>query len=125
MLLPLVQSLLLQRTELVEESGRLSLRRRLSAGDFDEFNRLFQNATINLPNTEVSQTVLSLQLIIDLSNLYCQDVQIGDVELTYNKSSDQTLDLAVSVVGVSMSCFSGRRPKQHSQHRLYAVVGGL
>ena len=73
-------------------------------GDFDEFNSLFQDAVINLPPTTVSQQVL-FKLTLDLKEIYCTNVNVSDILITYNKESDQRFTFQVDVIDLAMDCF--------------------
>lgn len=83
----------------------LSLRRFLAAGDFDRFNKLFEGARIALPDSEIKQWILFADLIIKIKNLYCTDLTVEDILLTYEKESNQKLSFTVSVQGLDMNCY--------------------
>lgn len=89
-----------------EEEGTLSLRRYLAVGDFADFNQLFESAKIDLPDAEVSQKIAGITLTLKMKNLYCQNITIGDIELSHKKVSNQRLDFNVSIVDLTMNCFS-------------------
>jgi hypothetical protein len=87
------------------EDRLLSVRRRLAVPDFEEFNRLFENASIRLPEFEVSQRVLGIRLKLRISELYCEDISVGDVVLTSNKESNQRLTFKVDVKNLALNCY--------------------
>ena len=70
-------------------NGSLSLHqltRLLAIGDFEEFNQLFKDAKIQLPDADVSRSGLTLRI----RNLYCHDVAIGDIQTNFTRSDDDT-----------------------------------
>lgn len=83
----------------------VSLRRSLAVGDFDEFNELFQNASIDLPDFEVSDRVIGIRLKLGLKELYCEDISVGDILLTPNKESNQRLTFKVDLVDIALNCY--------------------
>lgn len=78
--------------------------RALAEGDFDSFNSLFQDVIINLPPTTVTQQVL-FKLTLDLKEIYCTNVNVSDVLITYNRESDQRFTFQVDVIDLAMDCF--------------------
>jgi len=87
------------------EHGQVSLRRNLEEGDFEAFNQLFHNAVIDLPDATVSKKLL-FKLNIKIKDLYCQDISIEDILLSFNKESDQRLTFGVTIQGLALNCFA-------------------
>jgi hypothetical protein len=83
----------------------LPMRRHLAVGDFAEFNQLFENATIKLPDFEVSDRVLGIKFKLRISELYCEDMAVGDIVLTPNKESNQRLTFKVDIVDLALNCY--------------------
>jgi hypothetical protein len=81
-----------------------SLRRSLNVGDFEEFNQLFMNASIRLPDFEVSQKVLFNTFKLKITELTCRDLSVGDIVLTPNKESNQRLTFKVDLVDLTLNC---------------------
>lgn len=73
--------------------------RQLAIGDFATFNTLIQDVTLYLPDTVVTDKILGITLTLDLQNLQCSNLSIGDVELDYFRgdslSNDRVFDLNV------------------------------
>jgi hypothetical protein len=73
--------------------------RLLAIGDFATFNALLQDVTLYLPDTVVTDKVLGITLTLDLRDLRCSNLSIGDVELDYVTgnylSNDRVFDLHV------------------------------
>lgn len=87
----------------LQENETVSLRA-LAPGDFDDFNTLFEGAIINLPPTTVSQQVL-FKLTLDLKEVYCTNVKVSDIVITYNLESSQRFTFQVDVIDLAMDCF--------------------
>ena len=79
--------------------------RGLTIGDFEAFNNLLQSATLNLPDTTVSQSVVGITLTLDISNLKCTNVAIGDVSITYSYLSDQMLTYGIDIIELDLLCY--------------------
>ena len=59
--------------------------RLLALGDFKEFNDLFANAVVNLPDVDVSRSGLNLRL----RNMYCQNISVGDIQTNFTVTPPQ------------------------------------
>jgi hypothetical protein len=79
-----------------------SLLRLLTVGDFEEFNRLFADARINLPNADVSRSGLNVKI----RNLYCADISIGDIQTNFTETNATTLVASLFVNPFSFRCFA-------------------
>jgi hypothetical protein len=80
----------------------ISLRRHLAIGDFAAFNDLLTGATIQLPDVTVEEG----RLTIDLKDPFCQDIEIGDILLSYNQESNQLYTFTVQIIGLNLKCYS-------------------
>jgi hypothetical protein len=81
--------------------------RSLQSADFTEFNQLFQNAVIDLPdNIEVTQEILFFDLVINLENLQCRDVSVGNIVIESALVAEGQLQVTIQVVDLSINCFS-------------------
>jgi hypothetical protein len=87
------------------EDHLLPVRRHLAVEDFEEFNQLFENASIRLPEFEVSERVLGIRLKLRIRELYCEDISVGDIVLTSNKESNQRLTFKVDVKNLAINCY--------------------
>jgi hypothetical protein len=65
----------------------LPLRRDLAIGDFDQWNQLFRNATIPLPDTELGDD--GANLII--RNLRWKELIIGDIQTASTSTTTDTV----------------------------------
>ena len=89
-------------TETDATHGQISLRRHLAIGDFAALNNILVGATIQLPDVSASEGNLD----IDLKNPYCQQIEIGDVLLSYNQESIQRYTFTVQIVSLALKCYS-------------------
>ena len=64
------------------------LRRHLAVGDFEALNRLIKDMRLQLQD----QTISAGQLDLTVSNLQCQNIQIGDILLDYRNVDGTTLE---------------------------------
>ena len=83
---------------------RFSFRRNLEIGDFDELNTVFENAVIQLPDSQVSTRVLGFTLSLDLRNILCSGISIGDILISYTRASAQQLSLDLQVLQLDLTC---------------------
>jgi hypothetical protein len=98
-----ILSFIINNMNELEENETVSVRN-LAPGDFDAFNSLFAGARINLPPTSVSQQAL-FKLTLNLNEIYCTNVLVGDIILTYNMESSSRFTFQVDVVDLAMDCF--------------------
>lgn len=81
-----------------------SIRRQLADGDFDEFNKLFENAVFTLPDVEFPVDVFGVDLDIDLYETECSGIRVGDIQFSYTRESNQKLLFRVEVTGLNLDC---------------------
>ena len=84
-----------------QTGDKVSLRRSLNIGDFQEFNDLFKDAVIRIgdfPGLEASG------LELDIKNLMCTNMQVGDILVSYEKLSSQKLTFELEIVDLNMDC---------------------
>jgi hypothetical protein len=62
------------------------------------------NASIRLPDFEVSQKVLFNTFKLKITELTCRDLSVGDIVLTPNKESNQRLTFKVDLVDLALNC---------------------
>lgn len=77
-----------------------SITRDLAVGDFDELNRLFQDATISLPDAELGSDGANL----NIRNLRCMEFNLGDLQSSFTTTTD-TLTYEVIVEPFAMTCY--------------------
>jgi len=85
------------------QQGEFSLRRHLDIGDFAALNELFNGAVLKLPNTSVDAGVK-----LDLSNIRCTGVSIGDVIITYSQTN-QKLIFTLDIIELDLTCYLNYR----------------
>jgi hypothetical protein len=80
-------------------------RRRTAAGDFDELNKLFDNASIIIPDTfTVSQKVLLSTLEVRIWNIKCYGVNIGDMSIAHELKNAQNMEVLINVFKMDLAC---------------------
>eukprot|EP00545_Synedropsis_sp_CCMP1620_P003465 CAMPEP_0119019572 /NCGR_PEP_ID=MMETSP1176-20130426/22185_1 /TAXON_ID=265551 /ORGANISM="Synedropsis recta cf, Strain CCMP1620" /LENGTH=270 /DNA_ID=CAMNT_0006973805 /DNA_START=77 /DNA_END=886 /DNA_ORIENTATION=- len=87
-----------------DSKGEISLRRHLAIGDFKELNELFKGAVLSLPDTTAKANLL-FTLTLDIRNLKCTDITVGDILITYEKESNQRLNFRIDIVDLDITCF--------------------
>ena len=82
-----------------------ALKRQLAIGDFERFNELFNGAELVLPDAELGEGGARLEL----SDMYCSDVNIGDIQTSYNVIKDSigrdVLEFDINVSPFAMECY--------------------
>jgi len=76
-----------------------SLLRMLEIGDFEDLNELFEGAVINLPDADISTSGLTLEV----RNLRCKEISIGDIQVGYQKNSNQQLTFQLEVIDLDLN----------------------
>jgi hypothetical protein len=77
-------------------SSNMMYDRQLEIGDFDRINTIFQNSTLQLQDQQIS----SGQLDLNIMNLQCNQIQIGDITLNY---TTQNVDTSPSIISISIA----------------------
>lgn len=95
----------IQRSTPSNTSGSISLKRHLAIGDFAELNKLFQGAVIGLPDASITDRVIGITLTLDITNLRCEQITVGDIIIDYNKDSNQRLRFKIDVVALGLICY--------------------
>jgi hypothetical protein len=93
------------------------LRRRLAIGDFDAVNTVLEGLTFPLPNQTITQDVAGSTLSIDLVNLVCSGLSIGDVNISYTETD--TLNITLNLIQADISCQT-----QYNYNYLFFSGGG-
>eukprot|EP00934_Nitzschia_sp_Nitz4_P006159 Nitzschia sp. Nitz4//scaffold358_size24170//3784//11028//NITZ4_008429-RA/size24170-augustus-gene-0.44-mRNA-1//1//CDS//3329548996//6149//frame0 len=89
----------------VSEKSDLQTIRRAAIGDFDELNVLFENAKVVVPDTfVVSEKVGIATLNMNISNLVCFDMSIGDVIVSHERESNQAVNVDIDVQALDLTC---------------------
>ena len=80
--------------------------RNLAIGDFDIFNEAIKDLTFNLedPGPIVQQILFELR--IQLTNVYCVDINIGDAQGDYTMTSNQELTYTLDLEPFAMTCYA-------------------
>ncbi|KAG7360134.1 paraquat-inducible protein A domain containing protein [Nitzschia inconspicua] len=77
----------------------------LAIGDFDLLNEIFENASIILPNEyEVSQKVGIATLNMNIRNLTCYDLSVGDITVTHDDVSSTVHEVDIAMYGLDLTC---------------------
>lgn len=105
--LPTFDQLLLPLLSSVEDAknGR-SLQTSSSGGDFASLNTLLENAKILLPDTQIKQFVVIADLEVNLTDIYCDNIAIQNIQMSYVKNNDQTLTTNIVASEATMVCFA-------------------
>jgi hypothetical protein len=88
-----------------QETSRLPFRRSLATGDFEEFNQLIRDSFLRLPDTVVNEQVAFIPLALNLTNMRCTGLQVGDVVINYNRITAQRFAYSVEIVDLDLTCF--------------------
>ncbi|CAJ1942472.1 unnamed protein product [Cylindrotheca closterium] len=82
-----------------------ALSRQLRIGDFDEFNELFENASIVLPGPfSAEQRVAFVNLKINIYNVRCYGVNVGDMSISHQTKSSQDIEVLINVLQLDLDC---------------------
>ena len=102
----------------------------LATSDFEEFNRLFADASLLLPDADVSKSGLTLKI----RKLVCKSISIDNMEFTHTVDSSSQLTAGLSVDPFAFGCTadysysfsffrgSGRMAAQARNNRINAQV---
>ena len=77
-----------------------SERRELAVGDFEELNAIMEDARIELPETELSESLYNLRLY----NIRCSDFSIEDILLWSQQKSSTSVEIGLELKDLSMFC---------------------
>jgi hypothetical protein len=108
------------------ETGRVSFKERirgLAIGDFDDFNNLFRNAIVRLPDAEVNQRVIGINLNLKLGNIRCTGIEIGDIVIDYRKENSRRMNVDVDIMDLDMDCSIDYRYEYGFLHGSGSVQG--
>jgi hypothetical protein len=82
--------------------------RRVAYGDFDEFNKIFDNAYILIPEEfKVSERVAFVDLNLNLRNIKCYDMNVGDIMVEHEQNFDDEFLVTVDVKSIDLTCEIG------------------
>mmetsp|Transcript_3457 Transcript_3457/g.9854 ORF Transcript_3457/g.9854 Transcript_3457/m.9854 type:complete len:2914 (-) Transcript_3457:98-8839(-) len=73
-------------------------------GDFDEFNELFKDARIRLPDAYINPFVVFARLRLSMDNIQCSGITIGNIEITHTVTSLRQIDMSLAITGISLQC---------------------
>ena len=76
--------------------------RQLEIGDFDAINALLADLSFPLPDQAITQDVAGSTLSMDLSELVCSGLNIGDVQVYYQET--ETLDVTLNLIQADIVC---------------------
>lgn len=73
--------------------------------DFTEFNKLFENASIVIPEKfKVSEQVGFTDLDMNIWNIKCYDMSVGDISVDHEQKSDTEFFATVGVKDLDLTC---------------------
>lgn len=79
--------------------------RQLRIGDFDEFNELFKDASIELPGPfSTEDRVAFIPLNVNIYNVRCYGVNIGDMSISHKLKSQQDIEVSINVLQLDLDC---------------------
>jgi hypothetical protein len=79
--------------------------RRTTVGDFDRFNSLFENSSINIGDDfVVSQNILFSTLVLTIRHIRCFQISVGDISVSHNRKSEKEIDVEVDVSQLDIQC---------------------
>ena len=79
--------------------------RSLTVGDFAEFNDLFQDAVIHIPDDfQFSERVFSVKLELNIRDIKCYDISVGDMSVSHSRQSNQRINVNVDVTQLDLRC---------------------
>ena len=82
--------------------------RRVAYGDFDEFNKIFDDAYILIPEEfKVSERVAFVDLNLNLRNIKCYDMNVGDIMVEHEQKFDDEFLVTVDVKSIDLTCEIG------------------
>ena len=81
-------------------SSHKDVRRQLVDGDFAALNTLIQDMRLQLQD----QTISAGELDVSVTNLVCQNIQIGDILLDYENIENTTLEMMIVAFPFQMDC---------------------
>jgi hypothetical protein len=89
-----------QSVEIIEQTTRT-----LAVGDFDEFNELFQDAVIHIPDDfKVSQRIGLIKLELEIRDTKCYDISVGLINVAHKRTSLKQINVNVDVMQLDMKC---------------------
>jgi len=79
--------------------------RRTAPGDFQEFNKIFENASILIPeNYEVSERVVGVNLNMNIRNIKCYDISVGDMTVEHDQLSSTEYEVSIGLNQLDLTC---------------------
>jgi len=76
-----------------------------TSGDFDKFNKIFENASIHIPEEfEISERVGFADLDIIIRNIKCYDLTVGNIAVDYEQKLDTIFQVTVGVANLDLTC---------------------
>mmetsp|Transcript_5265 Transcript_5265/g.15313 ORF Transcript_5265/g.15313 Transcript_5265/m.15313 type:complete len:2439 (+) Transcript_5265:618-7934(+) len=76
-----------------------------TSGGLDEFNKMFENASILIPERfEVSEEVAFVDLNMDIRNIECYDMAIGNIIVDHEQRSSTNYLVTVGIANLDVTC---------------------
>jgi hypothetical protein len=84
-----------------------TVQRYLTVGDFESLNDILREISLPIDeNPTITETVAGSTLTVDISNIVCTGLELGDVEMTWTSAdpSTQSLNANVDLIDVDLNC---------------------
>jgi len=76
-----------------------------SSRSFGDFNKIFENASILIPGEfRVTEEVAFIDLNMNIWNIKCYDMSVGDITVDHEQKSDTTFFVTIDVTNISLTC---------------------
>jgi hypothetical protein len=82
----------------------LSTSRSLKIGDFQALNELYSDTQISLPDAVVKQKVAGFTLTLDLTDITCQNITIGDIRIDWAVRNSKEIPVNISLLDLDILC---------------------
>jgi hypothetical protein len=77
----------------------------MALGDFDLLNEIFENASILLPGDyAVSERVGIATLNMNIRNITCNDLSVGDITVAHDEVSTTTHNVDIAMYNIDLTC---------------------
>uniref|UniRef100_A0A7S1YM47 Uncharacterized protein n=1 Tax=Grammatophora oceanica TaxID=210454 RepID=A0A7S1YM47_9STRA len=81
-----------------------NINRYLAAGDFDSVNEILKGATIALPDVDIVERYLIEELVLNLTNILCNDLYISDIDLRVLQSEPRNKTFLLEAIKIDTVC---------------------
>ena len=78
--------------------------RELARGDFNAFNSLVRDSIIRLPDTVIEDQVAFIDLTLNMTNIRCTGLEVGDVLIDFGMKSNTAFNYMVDILDLDLNC---------------------